>query len=165
MLAPLQYLGEGQFQAPKGHAKRCDRDLVIGETLQWEVHRERSAESHRHYFAVIADAWGNLPEVLAADFPSPEHLRKHALIKAGYCTVNRLVFPDNAEAIRAAAFLQSLDTYAICEVSGRVVTVYRAKSQSIKAMGKATFQKSKDDVFTAISQIIGADATQAGMAA
>lgn len=164
-MIPLQYQGEGQFTTPRGFAKRCDSELVIGETLQWEQVSDRSAASHKHYFATIADAWGNLPEALAADFPSPEHLRKHALIKAGYCDMTRLSFRSNADAIAGCAIISKLDTYSICEVSGAVVTVYRAKSQNMRAMGKKVFQESKDAVLTAISQIIGADATQAGMAA
>jgi hypothetical protein len=162
---PLIYQGEGQFTTPRGFAKRCDQTLVIGETLQWEQVNERSAASHKHYFSTISDAWANLPEALAADFPNPETLRKHALIKAGYCTVARVVCADNAGAIALCALMQAMDSYAICEVSGRVVTVYRAQSQSMRAMGKAVFQKSKDDVLTVISQIIGSDATQAGMSA
>jgi hypothetical protein len=165
MMLALQYLGEGQFTTPRGFAKRCDKELVIGETLRWEQVNERSAASHRHYFAVIADAWGNLPEALAGDFPSPEHLRKHALCKAGYCTVNRIVCSDNAQAVAACAVMSAMDGYAICNVEGRVVTVYRAESQSIRAMGGKKFNESKSKVLDVISQIIGADATQAGQAA
>lgn len=164
MLA-LTYLGEGQFQAPRGFAKRCDKELVIGETLRWEVVHERSMASHRHYHAVIADAWANLPEAMTSDMPSPEHLRKHCLIKAGYCDMTKLVCGDNAEAIRAALLMKAMDTYSICEVSGCVVTVYRAKSQSIRAMGKAEFQKSKDAVLVEIGKLIGADPAELGKAA
>ena len=164
MLA-LTYMGEGQFQAPRGFAKRCDKELVIGETLRWEVVHERSAASHSHYFAVLADAWANLSEALAADLPSPEHMRKHCLIKAGYCDMTKLVCGDNAEAIRAALLMKSMDTYSICEVSGRVVTVYRAKSQSIRAMGKKEFGDSKNAVLVEIGKLIGADPAELGKAA
>lgn len=66
-MLPLQYQGEGQFTAPRGFKALCDKDLVIGETLRWEICHERSAKSHAHYFAVIGDAWANLPEGLAMD--------------------------------------------------------------------------------------------------
>lgn len=165
MMVPLIYQGEGQFTTPHGFAKRCDRELVIGETLNWEQVNERSAASHRHYFATIADAWSNLPEALAADFPSPEHLRKHALIKIGHCDMKRLAFRSNADAIAGCAVMAGMDTYSICEVSAAVVTVYRAKSQSMKAMGKKDFEESKGKVLDVISQIIGADATKASEAA
>ena len=164
-IAALQYQGEGQFLAPRGHWKRLDRDLVIGEVLTWEQVKQRSGESHRHYFAVIKAAWGNLPEALVLELPSPKHLRKFALIKCGYCSKAEIIVQDNAAAIAAAALLQGMDTYAICEVKGRVVTVWRAQSQSMRAMGNKTFQESKSKVLDVISQLIGADATKAGEAA
>lgn len=166
MMAALTYAGEGEFHAAgRGLAVLCDKQLVIGETLRWQIVSERSAASHAHYFACVASAWASLPESLAADFPSPEHLRKHALIKAGYCSMNRLAFRTNADAVAACAVLSSMDSYSICDVAGNVVTVYRATSQSMRAMGKKAFQESKDKVLDVISQLIGADATQAGQAA
>lgn len=159
-MIPLQYQGEGHFQAPRGFTKRCDKDFVIGETHPWEIMPERSMKSHAHYFALVNEAWANLPEALASDFPSAEHLRKHAMIKAGYCDMTRVVCADNAGAVAAAALMQSMDTYALCEVSGRVVTVWRAKSQAIRSMGAKVFQESKDKVLTEIGKIIGADVAQ-----
>lgn len=165
MIAPLQYLGAGQFQATTGHATRLDKALVIGETLQWEQVHPRSIESHRHYFAVIADAWGNLPESWAIALPSPEHLRKHCLIKAGYCTTVQIACATNSEAVKACAQFKSMDTYSVCSISGSVVTVSTAISQSVKNMGGKVFQESKTRVLDIISEMIGADATQAGQAA
>lgn len=158
-MIPLRYEGEGTFQAPKGFAKRCDAEFVIGETLPWEPVKQRSQKSHAHFFAVIADAWANLPESLADDFPSSEHLRKHALIKTGYCDMARIVCADTPTAIAAAALMQAMDTYAICQVEGRTVTVWRATSQSVRAMGAKEFAESKNKVLDFISQLIGADVT------
>ena len=165
MLIPMQYLGEGQFQAPKRFAKSCDAQLVIGEQHCWEIVHERSSASHRHFFALCAEAWANLPENLAADFPNPETLRKWALIKAGYCDTTKLVCADNKEALRAAVIMKAMDAFALCEASGRVVTVYRAQSQSVRAMGAAEFQKSKDAVLAEIGKLIGADPAELGKAA
>lgn len=164
-VAPLQYLGDGQFQALKGHAARLDKALVIGEVLQWEQIYSRSMESHKHYFAVIADAWGNLPESWATALPSPEHLRKHCLVMAGYCTTMQIVCATNSEAVKACAQFKAMDTYSVCSINGSVVTVSTATSQSIKAMGGKVFQESKGKVLDAISQMIGADATELGKAA
>lgn len=164
-MLPLQYQGEGQFTVPAGFVARCDKELVIGETLRWGIIHERSAKSHAHYFAVIADAWANLPERLAMEFPSAKHLRKHALIKAGYCTMTRVVCRTNEDAVAACALMKGMDSYSICDVSGSVVTVYRAQSQSFRAMGAKVFQDSKEKVIAVISEIIGGDATQAGEAA
>ena len=165
ILAPLQYLGEGQFVATRGHAKRLDKELTIGEVLAWGEIKERSKTSHDHFFALIDDLWGTLPEHLAMDFPNPITLRKFALIKTGYCTMQRLVCRDNHEAIVACGMFAAMEEYTICEISGSVVTVWKPESQKYKAMGGERFQKSKTACLEFISQLIGADATKAGMAA
>lgn len=164
-MAPLQYMGEGQFMAPRGHWKRLDAALVIGEVLQWEQVHSRAMESHRHYFAVIVDAWGNLPESWATALPSPEHLRKHCLVMTGYCTTMQIVCATNSEAVKACSQFKAMDTYAVCSINGSVVTISTATSQSVKAMGGKVFQESKNKVLDLISQMIGADATELGKAA
>lgn len=159
MMVPLRYMGEGEFRSLR--PRECDKLLVIGEVTNWEQVHERSAKSHAHYFAVLADAWANLREDIAATMPSPEHLRKWALIQAGYCTMTKLAFKTNAEAIAACAFIATLDTYAECGVNGNVAVIRRATSQSVKAMGKKEFQISKGKVLDVISQLIGAEVREA----
>jgi len=162
---PLTYHGEGEFRAPKAFAKRLDAELVIGETLKWEVIHERSGASHRHFFALVNEAFENLPETIAAELPNPDALRKHCLIKAGFCDVAKIVCANDLEAILASNTLAKMDGYRICTASGNVVTVYTARSQSVKAMGKAEFQKSKDAVLSEIGKLIGADPAELGKAA
>ena len=164
-MIPLVYQGDGQFTAAKGFAKRCDKEFVIGEALRWEPVNERSAESHRHYFACINDSWASLPETMADEFASPEHLRKWALIKAGYCTTVKVVCASNGDAVKLLNQAAAMDTYAVVGLSDKVVTIARADSQSMKAMGKQRFQESKEAVLRVISELLGADASQAGMAA
>ncbi len=154
--------GNGMFRCL--HPKKV-ADLEIGAVHGWQLAEHRSPESHRHFFACVADAWANLPETIADDFPSFEHLRKWALCKAGYCDVTKLVLPTNAEAIAAAALMTGMDSYAIIDISGRVLTVARAHSQSVKAMGKAKFQESKERTLHVISELIGTDAANLGKAA
>jgi hypothetical protein len=165
MIVPLRYDGEGVFTALRGHWKRLDRELVIGEIATWEQKFGRSTKSHDHYFALVRDARKNLPESLDGVFLSDDHLRKFALIKAGYCTETKMVFQDKDGALRACAFMQGLDPYAICEPDGCLVTMWRAQSQSMKSMDGATFQKSKEAVLQVISEMIGSDASKAGSAA
>jgi hypothetical protein len=165
-LVPLQYMGEGEFRTPnKYHARAADKALVIGEISTWEQVHERSQKSHAHYFASVHDAWLNLPEAIAGEFPTEESLRKYALIKTGYCTVKKIVCANNREANAAVTLYYELDAFLLCEVVGNVATIYRAHSQSVKAMGKDIFQKSKSDVLDLISTMIGADAQQAEIAA
>ena len=50
-----------------------------------------------------------------------------------------------------------MDDYAIVSADATTVTVYTAKSQSMKAMGRRKFQKSKADVLALIEKLIGVD--------
>ena len=158
---PLRHEGNGVFKAI--YPKRC-ADIPVG-VAAWKMVEHRSSESHRHYFACIADAWGNLPEAMADEHPSPEHLRHFALIKAGYCTETKIVCATNGDALHLATYASKADTFALVNVMGRVVTIWRAESQSIPAMGGKKFQASKEAVLNVISAMIGADAAQGGMAA
>lgn len=127
-----------------------------GEVLNLEHIEERSSASHRHYFACVNEAWKNLPEDKASEYPTAEHLRKRALIKAGFATMTDYVCSTKAEAVRWAQNLRKeADEYAVVLVSDSVVRVLKAQSQSQKAMGKERFQASKDAVLTAIADLIG----------
>ena len=55
---------------------------------------------------------------------------------------------------KIAAFLRPADEYAIISVHGIVVVEWKAKSQSKKAMGGPTFQKSKQDVMDFVSDML-----------
>lgn len=154
----LRYMGDGEFRAL--HPRLADKALVIGEVHRWEIVSDRSADSHRHYFAVLNEAWQNLPEALAMDFPSPEHLRKWALIQSGYCTMTKLAFRTNADAVKAAAVMQALDDYAEIGIHENAVVMRRATSQNMRAMNRTVFQESKDKVLQAISHLVGADVTE-----
>lgn len=135
--------------------RQADAMFCIGETYTMVPVEDRSAASHRHFFASVNEAWANLPEGLAAEYPTAEHLRKAALIRAGYRDERSIVCASRAEALRVAAFVRPLDAYALVVVSEAVVRVYTAQSQSVRAMGKDAFQKSKDDVLTALAGMIG----------
>jgi hypothetical protein len=159
---PLQYIGDGEFKtANKYHARAADKDLVIGEVLTWQQVQERSQKTHNHYFAAIHDAWLNLPEIIAIEFPSDDSLRKFALIKAGYCTVKKIVCASNQEANSMVSLAYELDSFLICEVYGNIATIYRAQSQSLKSMGKDVFQKSKVAVLEILSEMIGTKLSEA----
>lgn len=151
---PFQWDGEALRVRPS-FQRQADQMFCIGETYTMAPVEDRSAASHRHYFASINEAWGNLPEDLAPRYPTAEALRKAALIRAGYRDERSIVCASKAEALRVAAFIRPMDDFAYVTVSEAVVTVYTAKSQSVRAMGKAEFQQSKDDVLTALAEMIG----------
>ena len=117
----------------------------------------RSSPSHRHYFACVREAWVNLPEGLAERFATEEHLRKYALIKAGYRDERSIVCTSTAEVRRVAAFIRPIDDYSIITVSDAVVTQFTAKSQSVEAMGRSQFQASKDAEMGLLAEMIGVE--------
>ena len=159
MTSPVPFRWDGEAMVPlAGFGRRCDQLFVVGEVYRLIEEHERSSASHRHYFAAINEAWQNLPDKLAERFPTAEHLRKFALIKTGYHDSRQFVASSKAEALRLAAFLRPVDEYSLVTVAGAVVTVWTAQSQSTKAMGKKTFQESKDHVLDFVAVLIGTDA-------
>lgn len=156
--APLIYLGGGEFKSPKGHALRLDRELVIGEILHWQEIKERSGKSHKFYFATVYDYWLNLPEAIAVEFPNSESLRHYALIKTGWCSIDKMICANNREAVNSSALLTKAIPYCICEIVGNVLTLYRARSQACRAMKKDEFQKSSRDVLDLLEHMVGAKA-------
>lgn len=151
---PMRYEGGGVFRCL--HPKRIKLDP--GEVHGWAMAEHRSKASHDHFFACINEAWKNLPEDMADDFPSPEHLRKWALIKAGFCSETRIVCANNSEAMTLATKAKAMDKFAIVAIDGKTVTIWTADSQRKDAMGRQRFQEAKEKALHIISQLIGTDA-------
>jgi len=157
MNAPIIYEWTGETFKPLPHyAKRCDAELVVGERYRLEAVAERSRVSHNHQFAAIDEAWHQLPEHLLAAYPSPEHLRKHALIRAGYCLMQHHACATRAEALRTAELVRAREPYSIVESRGNVVTIYTARSQSRRAMpSRKEFEDSKQKALAWVANLIG----------
>lgn len=151
---PIKCVWRDGVFVPDGQrvANYCEEQFGEGELVTLERHEERSAASHAHYFASIKTAWDNLPE---ADnrFPSPEALRKWALIKNGYCTESSIV-ADTPEQARIIAGFMGTQEGTIIVVRENIVKKFVAKSQSLKAMNKAEFQLSKTVVLDTIAELI-----------
>lgn len=157
-MTALPFVWDGEaMQIRPGFQRQADQTFCVGETYALTVVEDRSAASHRHYFAAVNVAWANLPDHLAERWPSAEHLRKAALIRAGYRDERSFACSSRAEAIRMAAFLKPIDDFAMVALSGTTVLVLTAKSQSVRAMGKAVFQESKDAVLNALAEMIGVE--------
>ena len=154
---PVHLFWDGAcFRPASAHwARVAAQRFTAGEVHQMEVREDRSAASHRAYFAQINEAWKTLPDEAADRFPTPDALRKFALIRTGYRDERSIACASKAEAQRVAAFVKPMDEFAVVTVTGPTVTVYTARSQSMRAMDKATFQKSRDDVLAYIAQMIG----------
>lgn len=143
---------DGVFVPENRLAAYCDETFGEGEVVTFERHEERSIASHNHYHASIQTAFDNLPEQ-DERFPTPNALRKWALIKSGYCTEMSVVCADPEQAATVASFTGNAEGVIIV-VRGNIVKKYTAKSQSMKAMGKDEFQKSKDAVLDTIAELI-----------
>lgn len=146
-------------------AREAASRYVLDETYTLDEIQERSSASHAHYFASVGEAWRNLPEELSGRWPTAEHLRKAALIRAGYRDERTIVCGSRAEAQRVAAFIAPMDEYALVSVSGATVVVLTAKSQSMRAMGKKAFEESKAAVLEALAEMVGVTTSELHSAA
>lgn len=156
MTAPVIFEYDGESMIPLRRFQRlCDRQYVIGQQYRLVEEQERSKRSHDHFFAAVDEAWKNLKEDIADNFASPDALRKWALIRAGFRDERSIVCSSKAEARRVAAFIKPMDEFAVVLVRDAVVKVCTAKSQSLKAMGRAEFQASKDAVLQVLGEMIG----------
>lgn len=155
-MSALEYLWDGEaMQVIARHQRIADKQFVIGQRYRLDISEERSPSSHSHFFAAVSEAWKNLPEDEAERFPTGEHLRKYALIRAGFADQRSIVCASKAEAQRVAAFIKPCDEFALVTAVERVVTIYTAKSQSFRAMGKADFQASKEAVLEVLAAMVG----------
>ena len=158
MSAPLYFSWSGDAMVPLPRfAERARKQYSVGEKYRLVEEHERSQNSHSHLFASLNEAWKNLPEDIAQQFPSVDHLRKWALVKAGFADERSIVAGSNEEARRIAAFVRPSDPYAVITVGGCVVKVFTAKSQSRKAMGAKDFQASKTAVLEIVAGLVGVD--------
>ena len=163
-LPPLMLTWNGDaFEPASGYWRRMANDhLVVGQRYRMVEEAERSTASHNHEFAWLTEAWRTFPEDRADElyeqFPSSEHLRKYGLIKKGHCTMTQYPCQSEAEAERLQVALRGeADKYALVLRRRNVVTVYKAVSQSKKAMGPAQFQQSKSDLMDFVGDLLGVD--------
>lgn len=156
MSTPLLYRWDGEAMRPVGRfAKEAETAFKSGLSYKLVEVEDRSMRSHRHYFAELHQLWLNLPEEWGEQFVDEEHMRKFALIRAGYCESRQITVADTEEAKAVAAFIRPMDDYSVVAVNDCVVTVYTAESQSVKNMGNKRFQKSKTDVLDYLWSIVG----------
>jgi hypothetical protein len=151
---PMQWHGDAMLPLP-GFAKRADQTFTIGQVYRLVEVEERSEATHRHEFAWLREAWMSLPEALADQFATPEHLRKRALIETGHHHETVIDCGSQAAALRVASFARGEDDFAHVVTRGALVVVRKAKSQSRRAMDRAEFQNSKSDVLAWVSALLG----------
>lgn len=138
----------------------ADKYFVVGAVYNLDVREERSQRSHAHYFAAINEAWDNLPEDVARRFGTPEHLRRAALIRAGFYEDRTIACGSGDVAKTVAMELKKMDDYARVVVQDTVVIVYTARSQSMRAMGRDEFQRSKTAVLEILAEMLSVTTKQ-----
>lgn len=143
---PIYCIWDGESMIPhKRFSRLAENAFKRGHLYRMVVEEERSINSHRQYFAAVNSAWLNLPESMQLAFPTPDHLRKYALIKAGFCDIQKI------SKIRPRIHV---DGYAIVTEEDGITTVHTAKSQSYRTMGKAEFQRSKEAVLEVLAGML-----------
>ena len=116
---------------------------------------ERSMASHSQFFASMNEYYNNLPEKIAARWPSAQHFRKWCLCETGWFDEKEFELATQKHAKLLATFIRTDDDYARIAIRGTTVIVRRARSQSLAAMGKADFQASKQAVLELAEQFVG----------
>lgn len=157
MTEPITFYWDGEVMRPASprNLAACDKEFVVGERYALMRYEERSTASHNHEFAWLAEAWRNLPEQYADMFPSPEVLRKRALIDAGFYNETVVDAGSNAAALRVASAFRARDEFAAVVVRGPIVVIRDAKSQSRRAMDRREFQASKEALMEVVASMLG----------
>jgi hypothetical protein len=153
----MAFTWNGEAMIPM-RPKDADKLFVIGRRYWLEEASERSWISHQQQFAWVGEAWGNLPEGLADLYPTPEHLRKSALVATGWHREMIIDAGNRAAAARVAAYARGEDEFAKVTVRGSTVIVQKARSQrmhGLDRMDKGEFEKSKADILGWISNLLG----------
>lgn len=154
MIEAAWYCWDGRVLVPT-RPEAAERAFDVGGRYLLATHYERSAGRHRAYFAAINEAWHSLPHDAQDELPSPEHLRKYALIKTGWRNERSIILGSHQEAINVGAFVASMDEYAIVLPQDYRLVVWTARSQSYRAMSKDEFNQSMDDVLDYVAGLIG----------
>jgi hypothetical protein len=157
MISPVVFTWDGDNMVPLARfVPLCNRQYIVGERYQLAPYAERSRESHRHYFAVIKEAFNQLPDNLAMRFPDDEHLREWALCQTKeYKNVVEIACASAEEARRIAALKKRIaDKYIEIGINKNVIVEITAKSQSYKAMGRAAFEDSKQQVIVILADLL-----------
>jgi hypothetical protein len=131
------------------------REYVDGATYRLGEVGKISAGSRGHQFAFLKEAWKQLPEEYAQEYPSPKHFRKALLIDAGFYDQETIDVGSQKAAVQVAMALRQRDDFAKIAVRGGVVVIRTAKSQSDEAMDSEEFQRSKTAILEIAANMLG----------
>ena len=118
---------------------------------------EHSDAARRRFFAIIRDAFDNMPEHWRPIIASPEHLRKWVLCKIGHCDATVTNCGSKASALEVQALAKRLDTFAVVDIAGKVVTVATARSIRKRVCPKAMFMPITEKAYAYLNEMMGYD--------
>lgn len=127
--------------------------------------KDQSDPMRRRFFAIVREAWHNLPDDKRERFPSSEILRKTALCRVGWAESRQITCGNRKAALEVAILARHLDRYAIVDVSETVVTVFTARSMSKRQCPKKTFLEVSERALDWVSALLGTDAATLGQVA
>lgn len=113
-------------------ARLCNRQFELEEDYALGPVDNVPGRSRASFFMSVHNAWDSLPEDSDEVFASEEHLRKRALVKAGWADHSVTNWKTKADARRHAVDLRKIDGYAVIAVNGEgdswTVDVWVARS-------------------------------------
>jgi hypothetical protein len=121
---------------------------------------EQSDAARRRFFAIVKDAFDNMQDHWRELLPSSEHLRKWVLCKIGHCDTTVTDCGSNAAALRVAVLARQLDTFAVIEVRGSIVTTMIARSLRKRACPKKVFMPLSEKAYAYLTEMLGYDVEQ-----
>ena len=136
-------------------AKQFEAEYADGADLWMERAEERSQNQHKATFAAINEAWKNLREDDAQRYLTPDRLRKHALIEAGYFTSVHYPCASRAEAVRWCQMLARRSPDHRIILDGSTIEERIPKSQSYRSMTKREFAASMNAVLDVCAALTG----------
>lgn len=153
------------------HLDLCLRTFESGKRYKLTQARQRSRESHGHYFAVVTRYWENWPHGYERKFPNADQLRKHALIRTGWYVQIVMAHSCSESAVHYVTTFKRQIDYA----EGSIVTTERGTATVMRVavtqqllgddgvgMDDEEFQKSKQSVLDFCASVTGISPEQMG---
>lgn len=139
-------------------ATLCGRQFELDEDYPLGPVEGIPSRSRAAIFAQVHDTWNNLPES-DKRFPSDEHLRKTALVKAGWATHSQTNWKTKADARQHAVDLRKVDAFAVISVHGEgdswTVDVWVAKSIAAGQISADEFREVKKKALAWLASLTG----------
>lgn len=118
---------------------------------------DHSEPARRRYFAILREAHRNLPDHWRELCPTAEHLRKWCLVKTGYCDVGTINCGSQRAANEVALLAKRIDGFVVTLVTGPLVSVYTARSQSKRNQPRKQFLACAEQVYSELGRMLGVD--------